>query len=306
MSRSDRSAALCAAAAILCLGLQIWGRSPPLALTAAAAPLVFYLPGWGVLRALGVEPEGWPEANALRVALSLAIVVIVGLLLHLADSITRPGWLIGLGAVTLTGCRLALARQRRSVAAAPTSAGRGGARRTLLRPGDIATMAGAIGVAAAAVAVSVAQTSRHHEFRYTQLWIVPKEGAPDEVVVGLRNKEAGEERYEIELFVDRRLVRTWGSVPLRPGETWTTTFRWVGFAEYPRPDQHLGKWAPAQEASMDVPRVTISQRVSGGASPRVEALVYRSNNRSVIYRQVWTAPQCFMRGDARGRPPCEF
>ena len=48
-----------------------------------------------------------------------------------------------------------------------------------------------------------------------------------------------------------------------------------------RPRSRYGLW-----------RATISQRVGLGASPQVEALVYRSNNRSVVYRRVWTAPQC--------------
>jgi uncharacterized membrane protein len=301
MSPGDRrSVGVWAAATILCLGILFWGPSPLLNL-AAAGPLVLYLPGWAFLRALGTEPEGWVECNLLRVMLSLAIVVILGLLLHLADSITRPGWLAALGVTMAAACVASLASGGRA-AVGLSEAGQARARWTAYRPVDVSMLALAIGLAAGAVALSVTLTLHEHEFRYTQLWIVPKQDAPDTVVIGLRNAEADEESYAIELLVDRHLVQSWSEVWLKPGETWRTTFRWTGFGEYPRPVPPLRELLTSQEA----PKATIAERVGLGAAPRVEALVYRSNNRSVVYRHVWSAPQCVADETPHGRPPCEF
>jgi uncharacterized membrane protein len=300
MLQSDRRpAGLCATATIVCAGFLYWGPSPLLNL-AAAGPLVFYLPGWAFLLALNAEPQDWLESNVLRVMLSLAIVVIVGLMLHLEGSITRLGWFAALSFMITAACIVSLTSGGRAVR--PFEPGQASARRQAYRLADISLLALAVGVGAAAVALSVALTLRAHEFHYTQLWIVPKHDAPDNVVIGLRNEEVGEEDYAVELIIDRHLVQSWSEVSLKPGETWTTTFRWTGFGEYPRAVQPLRKLLTDQEA----PKATVAERVGLGAMPRVEALVYRSNNRSVIYRHVWTAPQCGASESAHGKPPCEF
>jgi uncharacterized membrane protein len=301
MSRSNRRpAGACLAATILCLGILHWGFSPMLNL-AVAGPLVLYLPGWAALLALDSEPDGWLESAVLNVALSLAIVVISGLLLHLAGAIARPGWLAALGVVTLSGCLISVAHGKRALAARPFEVGQPRARRASYWTIDLSMMAMAIGLAGAAVATSFLLTVRHHEFYYTQLWIVPKQDAPDKVVVGLRNEEGGDESYVIELLVDYHLVQAWSEVSLKQGEAWTTTFRWAGFGEHPRATQLL-----QQSTTSDGAPRAASQRVALGASPLVEALVYRSSNRSIIYRHVWTARQCVMDDGAQGSPPCGY
>jgi uncharacterized membrane protein len=259
---------------------------------------VFFLPGWAVLRALAAEPEDRVGRAALRTALSLAIVVIVGLILHLADSITRAGWLLALGIVTFTACIVSLAGDSRTPAARLPEVSK--ARLPSCRPRHLAMGTTAICLAAAAIGLSVAMTSVRHEFSYTQAWIVPKQGAPDQVVFGLRNEEAGNESYAVELLVDRHLVQSWSDIPLKPGEAWTTTFRWAGFGEYPHAIQSLKESASGEAAAS----ATVWERAALGAVPRVEAVVYRSNNRSVIYRHVWIAPQCVTDDDTHGRPPC--
>jgi uncharacterized membrane protein len=286
----------CVAATILCLGIASWGPSPLLNL-AAAAPLVFYLPGWSVLRALRAEPEDWLGSVVLRVTLSLAIVLIAGLLLHLPGWITKQGWLAALGATIAVGCVTSAASGSRAASASDRIRSR--LSRASFRPMGMVMMAAAIALAGAAIMLSIVLALRHHEFYYTQLWILPKKDAPDRVVVGLHNAEAGDESYAVELLVDRHLVESWSNVLLKPGETWKTEFRWVGFGEYPHAVQPM--------ASRDAtPAATISQRVALGANPRVEAVVYRANNLSAVYRYVWSAPQCATGDDARGRPPCEF
>src|SRR5262249_22748568 len=152
---------------ILCLGILHWNGSPLLSLF-AAAPLLFYLPGWAAMRAVGTEPGGWVEATVLRTALSMAIVIIAGLALHPMRSITGPGWLAALGAIIFTACIVSLARRRQSAVAADREAGDARGRWPSCRPAHIAMMATAIVLASAAVALSVVIAARHREFYYTQ------------------------------------------------------------------------------------------------------------------------------------------
>jgi uncharacterized membrane protein len=296
MRRIDPRPLFACATTILCLGILSAGLNPVLNL-AAAIPLLFYLPGWSVLRAFDAEPNGWLEAVTLRVTLSLAVVVTIGLLLHCVDSITKPSWLAAIGSATLAGCIVSIFTSRPASGKAWFLAWA----RSVYRPGQLLMMAIAAVVAAAALVVSVDFATRHPEFRYTQLWIVAKQGVPDEVVIGLRNAEAGDETYAIELLVDGRLVQSWKAVALKQGENWEAAFRWTGLGEYPRVEQTFRQSVTSEEPS----RRQVLQRAPLGAAPRIEALVYRSGDRSTVYRRVWTAPECSAGRQAQGRPPCE-
>src|SRR5579883_1279228 len=270
MSSSDRrSPGGCAAASLLCLGILLWIRNPLLDV-AAAVPLLFYLPGRAVLRAARAEPEDRLASTVLSVAISLSIVIIAGLILHLAGQITRPGWLISLGIIVSAAWIVWAVAERRASSGSLSVVVRAERRRAYYRPGDISTMASALGLAAIGLGLAVAVMLQHRQFYFTQAWIVPNQKAADSVVIGLRNEEEGQQSYAIELLVDRHLVQSWTDITLQPGRTWTTTFSWLAL----------------------------------GASPRVEALVYRTSDRSVVYRHVWSAPQCVTHDDSRGRPPC--
>ncbi|RBP07114.1 hypothetical protein DFR50_12944 [Roseiarcus fermentans] len=300
MSRSDSRATLLElAAALACVAVLGWSPHPLVDL-AAAAPLVVYLPGRAVLRALDADPEGRLERASVTVALSLALVIVSGLLLNLADSITRQGFLLLLGAIACAASIVALARAPRAAAPAAPEAPR--AQRATAWAANLTMATLAVALAGAAVALAVVLNLDRRDFVTTQLWVVPKQGDAEAVVIGLRNAEAGAERYAIEVLVDHSLVQSWSDVPLKPGETWTTTFRWAGLGKYPRPVQPLKEGARGQGA----PLATVSERVGLGAAPRVEALVYRSEDRSSVYRRAWTAPQCALGDDTHGRPPCVF
>jgi uncharacterized membrane protein len=301
MPSSDRlSPGGCAAAAFLCLGTLLWTGNPLLDI-AAAGPLLFYLPGRAVLRVSRAKLEDKVESTVLSVAISLSVVIVAGLTLHLVGQITRLGWLISLGIIVLAACIVWALVDRRHPSGS-FSAARIGRSSAGYRPGDLSVMALALGLAAVGLGLAVAVMLQHRQFYYTQAWIVPNDKAADTVVVGLRNEEGAKESYAIELLVDRHLVQLWSDITLQPGQTWTTNFRWTGLGEYPRDLRPLWESSPAADA----PRVTVSERVALGATPRVEALVYRSGDRSVVYRHVWSAPQCVTHDDSRGRPPCEL
>ncbi len=296
-----RIAGLGAASTILCVAILSWNCAPVLNL-AAAAPLVLYLPGWAALRALGLEIEGWLESALVTVALSLAIVIIVGLALNEEASIARPQWVTALAFLTLAASAIAWAKGGRASTARASDVTRGPARWPRYRPMQIVEAAAAVGLAAVALGLSLRISIRHPQFFYTQLWIVPKQNAPNSVVIGLSNEEARAENYAIELLVDHHLVQSWSDVSLKPGDTWMKTFRWVGYGIYPHPIQPLRVSAATQAK----PTATVAERTSLGARPRIEALVYRLDQRSVVYRRVWTAAECEMNEGSNGRPPCEF
>jgi uncharacterized membrane protein len=300
MSRSDlRGAGLCAAATILCLAILAWGRFPLLDF-AAALPLAFYLPGYAVMRALGVEFEGQLESLVLRMTLSLAIVIIAGLALNFSYSIERPGWLAALGVIILSANVLDFATNRRGAANTSPSPATGPRHR--FRAVEIVTLACALGFAAASFALSTVFVIRYHEFDYTELWVLPKTDSPGTVVVGLHNAEGKAQNYLVELLVDHHFVQSWSDISLKPGESWTTEFRWIGYGIYPRPVTPLQTSASAKQT----PAAIVSERAGLGATPRVEALVYRSNQPSVVYRHAWTARDCVTEDDPHGRPPCEY
>jgi uncharacterized membrane protein len=301
MTQSDlRLSGFCAGVTILCLAILIRGQTPPLQFAAAIA-LVFYLPGFAVLRAIGLRLEGRLESLVLTVVLSLAIVIIAGLTLNLVGAITRPGWLLALGAITL-GANFIRLTSRGPFTLAPASAEMSGPTRRHIRPREIALLACASILAAGAVFLALGIALGHKEFEYAELWIVPNPDDPEAVVVGLRNAQEKTENYVVELHVDRHFVQSWGDVSLNPGETWTTKFRWAGLGMYPRPVPPLNVSTVTREA----PKAAIYERTSLGATPRVEALVYRSSDRSKVYRRAWIAAQCVSHDDPRGRPPCEF
>lgn len=300
ISRAGRShSGVCGVATALCLVIVHWDFAPLVNLL-GAAPLVFALPGWAIMLALGVRPKGWIESAVLTATISLAVVVLAGLCLNLSSDITRSGWLAALGTVTLLACVASLAVAAPVHLTGLSTTGEAGETGAWYRVGTAAMFAAAAGLVAVAIATAALGAARHREFYYTQLWIVPKEDAPDEVVIGLRSAERGEESYAIDLLVDHRLVQTWSNVTLKEGETWTTAFRWAGLGMYPRAREPTQQSTPNANESLD----PILRRTALGAMPRVEALVYRANNRAAIYRWVWTAPQCFTDDSARGRPPC--
>lgn len=209
-------------------------------------PLLLFWPGY-VLTGLGGSRHDALARAVLSVGVSFALFVPVGLLLNGLGQMDPVGWVRAFSSVVLVGwCAGLLVGQPEPGI------------KLRVTPRGVAAFAGFAGAAILAV-VSV-QNARvgvdaHREFRFTAFWMVPStETNRSLVTVGLRNEEAVEGSYEIDLLVDGALTGRLPAVAVPVGET--RTFQMA----LPHPSQQ-------------------------GA--RVEAWLYRNGNRSIVYRKVW-------------------
>src|ERR1700761_6724232 len=79
--------------------------------TILGLPMVFFVPGHAMLRAIGVRTDSVPEHFAYAVGASFAFGIAGGLVLHVAGFLTPLGWATWFWAVTL-GASLIAARGR--------------------------------------------------------------------------------------------------------------------------------------------------------------------------------------------------
>ena len=241
----------------------------------------------------------------LRVALSLAIVVIVGLLLNFAGSITRPGWLAASRPhnlrrrACLAGAGRGAQRPRPPRAGpSPRAFWRASARRHI--DGDCAggwpRRRGNRPFGTFLQSPFTNSTTRNSGSFRTK---TPQKTSSSGCATRRRTRKS----YAVELLVDRHLVQSWSEVPLKPGETWTTTFRWAGFGEYPRAVQPLRKLTTSEEAAQGGDL--------GAGRPRRQFLASRrlSTDRTTGLSSIARSgpPRNAQRYEnAHGRPPCEF
>ena len=221
--------------------------------------LALVLPGRALL--LCVMPErGPPLVEALlSVGLSMCITVLGGFVLHCLGVMTSLGW-----AIYLTSATLGLSWCAGRIAGAPQP--RVSPARVLQRSGwrqfggpERKMLAGAAVAVWAAFAVAQAGAVNIPFFRYTELWLVPDIEHPDASVnLGIRNMEGGEERFAIELRLGDEMVGNWSDIEIKPTETWT---RQIG-------------------VSLDYQR-----------GKRLEARLYKGDDRNHLYRQVWLSGQ---------------
>ena len=196
--------------------------------------LVGYLPGSSLLRA--VTGNAWPPITRLlmSISLSLALTIVCGLVLHLAQAITATGWVLVLGSLTLINCAIAdyvqPARSRNgSHPMLPFLA-------ACCKPGRALVLMAAAGlITILATALAIHDASSQHTFRYTELWMIPAgSDLAGTVSLGLRNNEAVAADYRVELMIDNRLVEAWNSIKLAPGQTWQANFDRIGIDRFPR------------------------------------------------------------------------
>lgn len=220
----------------------------PLVRGLVVIPLVLFLPGYAVMRAMGMRARFEAAHAVLASGLSMAIVVFDGLLLNWIGVLTPVGWAVSLGLATAAalgaGGAPTLLRQRRFVLAA----GGLSVRRALM-------FAAALAICGASIQLSRERALSQREFLATEFWLVPAQpGNLSSLTIGVKNLEGEKADYDIELTLDGRLVDTWRSISLGDGETWTA-------------NAHLG--------------------VNAGAGGRAEAWLFKNHNRELVYRRAW-------------------
>lgn len=212
--------------------------------------LVLLLPGITLTMAALAHRRSFrfAERILLGCGLQLLTLLAVGLVLARLNQVTRTGWVVGLGVVSIVASLVAV---RRAVVPAFTSGETAesavgpAATDEHLPPPRRSTLAwgaltGAFGVAALAVsAFSAQQAPREH---YTELWAIPAAqrpvarptatasagrvapapiAGPARLDIGVRSQEAGTARYVVTL-VEGRTQRSRWEIQLEPGQEWTT------------------------------------------------------------------------------------
>jgi uncharacterized membrane protein len=212
-------------------------------------PLVLFLQGALVLRALMPKRPIDFEFIVMSVGMSLSLTVVIGLVLHFLDAMTTLGWSVASGAL----CAGAVLWFRRSS---------GGASVLEFRLTAVLTTRATVVCAclvwtlvASSVALARYGAVNQRQFTYTDLWIQPSDGRSENVVtVGVRNREQRSENYVLEVMANGKLLARW-------------------------PQFHL---ANDEQRVIQVP---ISMALDPDDS--VEARLYRADAPQRLYRRVW-------------------
>lgn len=193
----------------------------PLLLRATLAlPLVFYLPGYGIVgAAIPRMPSLRLEHIIFSVGGSICVTVLVGLLLNFTVGMTVEAWTIALTSVTLMGCLLTTVRrpQYATNMTGTISAG--------LNALQYVTIILAVILAIVSVNLVRQAAIQAPPEDYTSFWILPVPEASNALIqVGIKNVESKVITYQVKLEVGTTLLDTTSNIVVRPGETWEKRF----------------------------------------------------------------------------------
>lgn len=191
----------------------------PLLRALAAAPLVFFSPGYALVSALFARRALTVATRLLfSIALSISLTGVVGLVLHMAGpGLTPQSWAFALSAITLVGCAFGQARRPANVVAERVILN--------LKVGQILMFAAAVGLVF--VAFNLAQDGARTQQRsgFTQLWMLPVQNSASGITLGIRNEEGQPLAYQLIVELDGEVVGEWDAIPLAPNAVWETTAR---------------------------------------------------------------------------------
>lgn len=276
MARSSDPLRL-ALASLACAAL-VAAPLPPVVRVVGALPLVLYLPGRCWLAAVfpGNAIDG--ETRALSAALSLALVILIGVGLARVMPLGPQVWLAVLPTMCVAACGLAAIRGRGTRTFEPV------APRPPLGAWHICSLLAAIGVASLAYMEASRGALNQHPDLYTDFWVVPEAGqAPTVATAGVKNQEGRDAVYAIDVVARGAVVERREAFRLHPGETRVirVALPRVAFTPagtQPPTDGRGGSQANGLRTLDDVL----------GAN-RVELRLFKGGNRNTAYRRVWIA-----------------
>jgi len=209
--RDLRAALLWAIVMLAAVGLS----SNVLLRTVLVAPMVFFVSGHAMLRAIGIKTSSLSEHLAYAVGASLVIGISGGFILNAAGLLTPLGWASWFCAITVAA---ALVAGRRSDAPdLPPWPGS-----VPVRVWQGTAMAAALLLASGAYALAVHDEATYRQFNYTAFWILPPaSGGPARMTVGVRSAETNTQRLDLEINLDGQPFAVFRSLTLAPGETWS-------------------------------------------------------------------------------------
>jgi uncharacterized membrane protein len=202
------------------------GSAPAWLRIATGLPLALVFPGYTWLAV--IFPEGklsGVERFVLSIALSLAVVILTGLMLHLSQSGLSPlGWSVSLSLLTWPVAFYALARREIAVhnesqevsLPLPTPAPRLGLK---MRQAALLLATGIVTLSA--ILISLRPAPAQELAGYTQLWLLPVgQEQTSAVWVGINSHEFVLQTYRLELQVNDQEWYTLDELSLAPGENW--------------------------------------------------------------------------------------
>ncbi|CAM5212239.1 hypothetical protein BTHI11S_02795 [Bosea thiooxidans] len=193
-------------------------------LSGAAGRSTFF-PGDLLLRVLRVRVGG-ADMIPFAIALSWAILIASGFVLHAFQALSEEGWFAATG-TTMVVLAVAAAAMPGPAPQPPTPLPR-------IDGLAIAGLAVAAGLAVGAVALAVWQAGNDRPFEILEFWMV--EGSqPRELLIGMRNGDLDERHVRLEVRGVGRLIHSEPAMVLEPGQTVQrivrVPFRDTGLAE---------------------------------------------------------------------------
>jgi uncharacterized membrane protein len=196
----------------------------PAPIRVAAGLILVFLPGLVVARAIQARMRiDGVEQLLLAPGMSLAIVVLTGLMLNTADiRLTSAHWAIALGLVTAAGLVAEVMLEGQQEVGRDPAGGAGLPAASSGRQGIRALVIFVVAALAVSAAVVIDVRGQRHEdskTAFTELWALPVSGSPPVAELGVRSHERREVRYSVRVSIDGHLVRK-QALTLRPGQTW--------------------------------------------------------------------------------------
>jgi uncharacterized membrane protein len=217
-------------------------------------PLVLVLPGYALTCALFPKRAlGILQCVVFSLALSLGIVILGGLALNwMPFGLHTRSWSVLLSGITLIASTVALIRRRGQYISA--SAWLRVDLGLNVRQGLLLGLAAIVVCGAGAVSYRGAAQQPFPGF--TQLWILPADGASvkNTIRLGVSNMELTAMEYNLSVNMDGKVVKVWPSIYLKLNEKW--------------------------EVTLVLPHTTLTH------TAKVEALLYQTKAPTKIYRHV--------------------
>ncbi len=181
-----------------------------------SVPLVFFLPGYVLLRAMKPFGTSTAERTVYAAGISIAVCLLCGLILNWAGWLRPGGWALGLAALVCFTALFGLRKERDAASFAPQTLG------SRLRLWQEAVFGVALFIACGAYFLAVRDEADQRQFKYTELWMIygsPR--APGQLIVGVKSAEDDLRQFDMEVAIDGRTIGMWHALALEPGDSWT-------------------------------------------------------------------------------------
>ncbi len=198
---------------------------PPAVAAILLAPLVLFAPGYALVVALGIPQISDSPGRRLLfgIVLSMACVILGGLVLNAFTRLTTTSWTVFLVAVTCLASLGALVRLRRAEPQDGAEPAWSWSRDRIrwLSPRSVGYAL--VIIVPLAGAVVVTEISSHHQYNQpvTQLTLLPSASGPGDVTISVANRSGRAQRFALVVRRGGASSGTTTALTVGPSETWT-------------------------------------------------------------------------------------